>query len=332
MTDGGAKPFLSTLRASGDRTWNEQVFVLDALSGSEASWLTTFVRESRGRRAVIVRGTVGAKERYRDLVGAALLRALRSRPCVVVSDATIEPGSRTVGSALPGPLRHLLPMASRALIRAVDGPHVTWCVLSTEELSSFPKTWGVAPERVVFTPFAHTLWGGGENEPVTRGDYLFSGGNSLRDYDLLEEAVAGLSVRVRIGTRWVPRRQAAQLDASTVTHTEFLSLMRASQAVVLPLLKSSRSTGQQTYLNAMALGKPVIVTDAPGVRDYIEAGVTGVVVEPTVSALRAAIMDVLDPARSDHYALMGRQARSRVLGRYTEAHYRAELLRLAERC
>lgn len=330
MTHTGAKPFLSTLRAPGDRTWNERVFVLEAPSGSQVNWLTTFVRESRGRRAVIVRGTVGVKERYRDLVGAALLRTLRSRPHVVVSDATIEPGSRTVGSALPAPVRRLLPMVSRALIRAVDGPHVTWCVLSTEELSSFPKTWGVPPERVVFTPFSHTLWGGGENEPTSTGDYFFSGGNSLRDYGLLEDAVAGLDVRVRIGTRWSPRLPTAQLDTSTVTHTEFLALMRASRAVVLPLMRSTRSTGQQTYLNAMALGKPVIVTDAPGVRDYIEAGVTGVVVEPTVSALRAAIIDVLDPARSEYYALMGRQARNRVLDRYTEVHYRAELLRLAK--
>ena len=32
------------------------------------------------------------------------------------------------------------------------------------------------------------------------------------------------------------------------------------------------NVGQQTYLNAMALGKLVIVTKAPGVGDYIENG------------------------------------------------------------
>lgn len=41
------------------------------------------------------------------------------------------------------------------------------------------------------------------------------------------------------------------------------------------------SGGQQSFLNAMALGKPVIVTDPDGGSSYIEHGVTGLLVPPS---------------------------------------------------
>jgi glycosyltransferase involved in cell wall biosynthesis len=40
------------------------------------------------------------------------------------------------------------------------------------------------------------------------------------------------------------------------------------------------SGGQQSFLNAMAVGKPVIVTDPDGASSYIEHGVTGLLVPP----------------------------------------------------
>lgn len=91
--------------------------------------------------------------------------------------------------------------------------------------------------------------------------------------------------------------------------------------MVLPLQNGVRSAGQQTFLNAMVLGKPVIVTDAVGVRDYIEDGVTGVIVPPDALALRAAIDHVMDPANVDTYRRMGERARATVVGRYMPEHY-----------
>jgi glycosyltransferase involved in cell wall biosynthesis len=210
-------------------------------------------------------------------------------------------------------------------ISAIDGPHVRYAVLSRKEVETFPQVWGVDSDRVVFQPFPNTLHG--YRDMPTRDDgYLFSGGNSVRDYELLESALAGTNVPTRIATKWKPTRGLANLEAGPTSHDGFMKLLANAHAVVVPLRQTVRSAGQQTYLNAMALGKPVIVTDAPGVRDYIIDGVTGVIVRPSVEALRAAILHVMDPANAGFYSQMAQRAREDVFNRFTEEHFRHGLL------
>ncbi|GMA38731.1 hypothetical protein GCM10025883_07760 [Mobilicoccus caccae] len=179
------------------------------------------------------------------------------------------------------------------------------------------------PDRVVFTPFPATIE---PDVPTSTGDYLFAGGNSMRDYALLAEAVRGTGVRCRVASTWEPEETSEEIEVGTVPHEEFVDLLAGCRASVVPLERTVRSAGQQSYLNAMMLGKPVIVTEAPGVHDYIEDGVTGVVVPPEADALRAAILDVMDPARAEHYALMGRRAREWVLANVTQDVYKDEVL------
>jgi hypothetical protein len=325
-----AKPVLSTLSADADQLWADYVQVVDSLRGrSLLTWLRDFWRQSDGRRALVLRGTVAFADRYCDLVGAVLVKARRRRPLVIISDATIEPGSRAFARRIPRPAARLIPALSRLLIRAVDGSHVRWCVLSTDELRTFPEVWRVAPERVYFTPMSHTLWGGGENIVASDEGFLFAGGDSLRDYELLAAAVLGSNFDVRIATSWKPVSPQDNLDVGRLSHDEFLARMRASHAVVVPIERRTRSAGQQTYLNAMALGKPVIVTDAPGVRDYIQHEVTGFIVPPEVQALRQAIEHVMDPKNADEIAVIGRRARETVLARFNEFAYRRQLLSVA---
>src|SRR3954452_18956046 len=91
------KPVLTTMHADDDQHWNAWV---DVIRVSEhpglPRWLRAFWSSSAGRSAVFVRGTVAFHERYRDLLGIALLKLRRRRPLVVVSDATLEPGSRAL--------------------------------------------------------------------------------------------------------------------------------------------------------------------------------------------------------------------------------------------
>lgn len=326
------RPALSTIGCD-DPAW--QRLVADYRSASRTGGVRDHARlwrAARGREVLILNGAHDRSRRYRDLVFAVLLKAgyrLRGRtvPPVLLVDATWEPGSRALARSLPR-LAPLLPALARAAVRALDGQHLRYVVLSTEERSRFAGTWGVDPDRVLFQPFPHTLWNL-PNIAVSTGDYLWSGGNSLRDYDLLEEAVHGLDLDVRVHARWSPRRPDSPIRAATSPHEEFVRSLAGARAAVVPLWPAVRSAGQQTYLNAMALGKPVVVTQAPGVLDYIRPGETGIVVPPTPQALRAAILDVMDPANAARYARMGAAAREDVLHRFTEDTYRAGLLRHA---
>lgn len=273
---------------------------------------------ARGRRAVILLGAVSVRHRYRDLVFALALKYLRRRPPrVLITDATWEPGSRALAARTHLP-ESVLARLVRGVIGLIDGPHVHYAVLSRDEIPVFSQTWGVPTERIVFTPFPATI---PADTPTSEGDYVFAGGNSLRDYDLLEEALERSGQRAVVASTWRPRRDVADVRAGTLPHEEYVRLLAGARAVVTPLQTTVRSAGQQTYLNAMLLGKVAVVTDAPGVRDYVTDGVTGVIVPPTAEALAAALRDIADPARAEHYRAMGQRAREYVLAHHTYERY-----------
>jgi glycosyltransferase involved in cell wall biosynthesis len=71
----------------------------------------------------------------------------------------------------------------------------------------------------------------------------------------------------------------------------------------------------------MLLGKPTIVAEAPGVRDYVEDGETALVVERDAAAMRAAIEWVLDPANREAVEAMGTAGRRSVEERFLRPNY-----------
>jgi hypothetical protein len=318
------KPVLATMPGP-DPLWNH--YVDDYLPANAGSIRDHFalMRQAEGRELLILNGSVGRRQLYRDLVFAILLKLSRRRPPrILIQDATWEPRSEALSSAFPF-LARLIPRLARLIISALDGPHVRYAVLSTREVETFPDVWGVERHRVVFQPFPNTLHGY-RDMPTRDAGYLFSGGNSVRDYPLLEAALVGTEIPTRIAANWRPTRGLPHLQAAPTSHSEFMSMLANARAVVVPLRQSVRSAGQQSYLNAMGLGKPVIVTEAPGVRDYVIDGVTGVIVPPTAERLRNALVHVMDPANATFYAEMGRRAREDVFTRFTEEHFRHGLL------
>jgi glycosyltransferase involved in cell wall biosynthesis len=323
---------LTTITGPGDADWAEHTELVEPPVGSLLPWLLAVRSQARGRSAFVGLGTIGFADRYRDLLAAALIRRTVPGVRVVIADATFEPASRRAAarSGLLGRFAsRITPAAARLLIGAVDGENVRWCVLSTAELATFPAVWGVPAGRVRFTPFVASLDNATRDAPTRDDGFLFGGGDSLRDYDLLAAAAADTGIRLRIAADWNPRTPDPLLTAGRVPHTEFMQLLRSCRGLVLPLEVSSRSAGQQTYLNAMALAKPVIVTDAPGVRDHIVDGVTGVIVPADVPSLRTAMAHLMDPGNAAFYAAMGVRARADVLARFTTTRYRHQLLEIA---
>ncbi len=320
---GKRKPVLATIPGP-DALWNTYV---DDVLPEQVGTLDDYRRLlslAKDRRVLILNGSVGWRHRYRDLVFLLILKVMRRRTPVLVHDCTWEPTSMSVIKRFPF-LKPLLPLLARVAVSLLDRPNVRYAVLSTSEVKSFATTWGVDPARVVFQPFPNTLHEYKTME--TRDDgYLFAGGNSVRNYGLLEAALEGTGVSTRIASTWTPERPRAGLTTGATSHNEFMTLMARSHAVVVPLRQTVRSAGQQTYLNAMGLGKPVIVTEAPGVRDYIVDGKTGIIVPPDIDALRAAILHVMDPANAGYYAEIVERARRDVFTRFTEEQFRHGLL------
>jgi glycosyltransferase involved in cell wall biosynthesis len=79
----------------------------------------------------------------------------------------------------------------------------------------------------------------------------------------------------------------------TVPHEELPSLLNRASVFVLP----SRYEGHpKALLEAMACGLAVVGTDVPGIRGLIEHGRTGLLCEPTVAGIRAAVAGLLEDA------------------------------------
>jgi hypothetical protein len=308
----------STLPYLDRMEWADGIEVLD---GRDLSPLESVrrIRAAAARYPVLVLDGTARSEQ----VAAAIIARMRRPPPLIMTDATWKRGS-----SLPDRI------ACAAGMRAMRGPHITFCVLSSWELERFPRTWGVPAEQVRFTPFCCTLSERELELPVSDDGGVFAGGDSLRDYRTLLDAASGIDAKVTIASVRLGRLASAPANVSIgkVTPQEFAELNRGAAVVVVPLADSSdRSAGQQTYLNAMALGKPVVVTDAPGVRDYVEDCRTGLIVpvgDP--GAMAAAVRRLLDPANKAEVDRMRRSARETVLSRFTRRNYIASIRNVVE--
>jgi hypothetical protein len=323
MPAGERREYLTTWYFPDRPEWAARCEQIDRRSLSRLQVLRRIVGGARGRHAVILDGSVGPSDGYVDLLAAiALRRRPRGRQVpVVLGECQWKLG----GSRLDR-------LTTRIGLRAVDGPHVAYCVLSEWERERFSDTWGVDPERVFFTPYCHTLSDADLAAPVTSDGGVFAGGNSLRDYSALVEAAGEVDEAVVLATTKVEGPTAPNVTAGPVPHDRFFELLRAAKAVVVPLEdRDDRTAGQQTYLNAMALGKPVVVTDSPGVRDYVEDGRTGLVVAPgDAAAMARALRWTLDPANAAAIDAMTDAARREATTRFAPESYARSLLAVAD--
>jgi glycosyltransferase involved in cell wall biosynthesis len=198
----------------------------------------------------------------------------------------------------------LMQLLKTLQFRAALTPRSRGIVYARRERTSFSACFGIRGERFVFIPYHTTLrhFNPSDHGRPIRDRYVFAGGDTHRDYRVLCEAVSDLNIRVVIAVRKRKLLEGIRIPANvqiiTTDHWEFLRWMQHAEVNVVPLEDGTlRSAGQQTFLNAMALGTVVVVTDEEGGGDYIQNWVDGVLVEAAnPAALRSALCRVLaDP-------------------------------------
>jgi glycosyltransferase involved in cell wall biosynthesis len=147
---------------------------------------------------------------------------------------------------------------------------------------------------------------------TSKGSYVLTVGNDLaRDFPTLLEA-ARLSDAIfvvhsslQLGDDLPPN---LQVNRDWISHSDLRELYHAADLAALPVLDRVRAGGINTLLEAMAMGKPVIVSDSAGLRDYVQHGKTAWIVP--VGDPRA-MADAIHMLRNDSYlaAELGRNAR-----------------------
>ena len=159
---------------------------------------------------------------------------------------------------------------------------------------------------------------------------LAVGKDLARDYRTLVDAVTPLGVRAHIAGY---RRNITGLDlppaitAGDMPIAELRDAYARAGCVVVPQFRDgypygSEGGGLTALLEAMAMGRPLVVSDRGIIRDYVRDGVEALVVPPEdPAALREAIARILgDPALA---ARLGAAARARVESALTSGHFAA---------
>ena len=151
------------------------------------------------------------------------------------------------------------------------------------------------------------------------GGYILSVGRERRDYETLIESVRPLNVpTVIVGSS--PWSRAGDAEAGNVpahvtwkrglSYEELRALYDGASLVVVPLEKGTEyAAGVNGVLEAMAMQKPLVVTNTPGIADYVEDGQTArTVPSADPAALREAITQLLqDGAEAQRLAANARR-------------------------
>jgi len=170
---------------------------------------------------------------------------------------------------------------------------------SSAEINTVSERYHIPVDNLIFVPLNSTL----ADAALSDKDdgFILSAGRTLRDYPTLITATQDMNIPVHIvcGTHDVfsdplPGHITVYRELSL---PDYINAIARCTLLALPLQPTGRSTGQVVMLDAMALGKPVIVTRLAGTVDYIRHGENGLLVPPgDPMALRSAILELLNNA------------------------------------
>lgn len=175
------------------------------------------------------------------------------------------------------------------------------------DLSGYTRYFGVEPSRSSYVPFKVNNAHLSVDPDEVAEDYVLAAGQALRDYDTFIRAVAELPYPAAIprfsfdgfegkgpAFRWnesnLPKNLTILPD--TGSRSDLVRYLARAKVVVIPTQsKSLCASGLSTYLDAMHLGKCVVISEGPGASDLLTD--QAILVPPhDPNALRSAIVRV----------------------------------------
>jgi glycosyltransferase involved in cell wall biosynthesis len=275
-------------------------FVAGFTNSPDDEWLLPNIRSEAHEFEIIVRPT--SEESWHDRAGyrgtlrdwrhaAAQTRAaLKTKPdgfitafppltvtCGLTQRFTRRPiVAWLFNTGLYGPPR-------RQLARFAMGGVDRFVVHHRAEIEAYSHWLRLPAERFSFVPLQF-------DNPFTRvapdddDPFIFATGSGFRDYGTLFEAVGALGYRTLIVAG---ERILAGLTAPPnveilegVTRDEIIDLSQRARVNAIPLTEEGVVAGGVTMSQTLRLGRAMVVTDRPGVDDYVTDGETGLLVPP----------------------------------------------------
>jgi len=192
---------------------------------------------------------------------------------------------------------------------------------------------GIPARKLEYVPYYADARFWSPDSDIDSEPLIVSAGREHRDYSTLAAACEGLHARVFVAagsvhspaaTSRIPAAWPSNFKSGFADYLTLRGLYQRASVVVVPLVDSDFQAGVTTVLEAMAMGKPVVVTSTRGQSETIVDGETGISVPPgDVAAMRNAIRRLMKD-RSERRRL-GAAAREAVLENYTVEAYAERL-------
>ncbi len=205
-------------------------------------------------------------------------------------------------------------------------------VHSRNQLELAQRRLGISGARLAYIPYFvdSAFW---RPRPDPEDSLIVSAGLEHRDYLTLARACSGLPERVLIasGSLHSPRARCRMpevlppgFEIGFATYGTLRGWYARASLVVIPLMQNDFQAGVTSLLEAMAMGKAVIVTATDGQGDVVEHGVTGLLVPPSdAGELRRVIRWLL--AHPAERARLGANARRAVENEFSLEKYTSRL-------
>lgn len=213
----------------------------------------------------------------------------------------------------------------RVLLRAIDR-----YVFIHRDTRGYQQHFGVPAERCQYVPFKANNFDMAASLQSIDGDYILTLGASQRDYQTLINAVTGLDVSLKI---LLPQASIsvhnAKIDlanlpanvqhiSGAVDRQQWSTLIAQSRFVVVPLISGViQPAGISVYLEAMILGKPVIITRGASTEGILDDSLALVVEPGNAYAMSAAITRLWNDAELRQTLASNGRAYAQSLGDHT---------------
>lgn len=146
------------------------------------------------------------------------------------------------------------------------------------DLRGYERFYGIGPERSGYAAFKPNLRGK-FTAPLDEGTYITIFGQSCRDYDTYFAATKGLDAVMPSRDLALLRKHGSIISGvpgdvrvlpDDGSQTDVARILAGAKLVVIPVWKDNICASSiGTYLNAMWLGRPCVLTAGPGVSDVL---------------------------------------------------------------
>jgi glycosyltransferase involved in cell wall biosynthesis len=205
--------------------------------------------------------------------------------------------------------------------RALGAVGVVFC-FSSNQVPVLCEAFGLDPGRVRAIPYGIDASFYKPTEAPEEDYVLAIGRDRGRDHQTLVEGMRRSSARLRlfapedmVDARGLPAN--VELTTERIDHRTYREILARAKVVAVTTTAPLYPSGQTVVLEAMAMAKPLVVTDSAAMRDYVTPGVEGLLVPAGDPAAVAGAIDEL-LADGDRRLRLGRAGRAAVERRFNQ--------------